>query len=345
MRYLIVIWKSICSKMTGVIRKTKSILVIGSGSDLNAAYAMLSKDKRNSVNAVHINNNISGEIIELINSADYVYICSSVNYSLKEQIINLRTETNKAVFIVPQIYEISLVNSQVKYFNDLLVLKMNNVCLSKKREFIKRIFDIVTAVVVIIVTLPLMLCTAALIKLQDGGTVLFCQERLTKGGRSFMLYKFRTMADDAERHTGPVLAVKNDCRITSIGRILRDTRIDELPQLFNVIKGDMSMVGPRPERPYFASKFSEAIPEFRYRLAVKAGITGLAQVLSKYSTTPENKLRFDMFYIKNYSLLLDITILVKTVGVIFKKNYSAGVRKSNEDDNSLNDYRGNVHIL
>src|SRR5699024_9240591 len=130
---------------------------------------------------------------------------------------------------------------------------------------------------------------------------------------------------DAEKYTGPVLAEDKDPRITSVGNFLRSTRLDEIPQLFNVLKGDMSIVGPRPEREYFIDMFTKTIPEFKYRTNVKAGITGLAQVLRKYTTTPEDKLRYDLLYIKKYSLLLDFKILVQTVKVIFMKESSQGV--------------------
>lgn len=345
MSCLIEAFKSGFGKITGAIRNNKRMLVIGSGNELNLAYNLLAKDRRNTVSAVHINNILIGGIMEFANTADSVYICSGVDYNMKEKIINQCTEINKAVFIIPRIYETALANARVKYFGDLLVLQMGNAHLTKKREFIKRTFDIIIAVIGIITALPLMLFTAVLIKLQDGGAVFFRQERLTKDGKTFTLYKFRTMAVDAERHTGPVLAAKNDHRITPVGRILRDTRIDELPQLFNVIKGEMSMVGPRPERPHFASKYSESIPEFHHRLAVKAGITGLAQVYGKYSISPENKLRFDMFYIKNYSLWLDIWILIKTVGVVFKRDYSPGVKISSEVGSSLNEYNSDAQVL
>lgn len=347
MKYLIIICRSIINKINGIQRKKKSILIIGSGNDLNEAKAMLSGNKRYSPDSVQIGNSISKETIEAIKNSDHVYICSGVNYSLKEQIINICTAIGKGVFVIPRIYEVSIVKSKVKYIDDLLVLKMNSMCLPRRKEFVKRIFDIVAAVTGIVLTLPLMLCSAALIKFKDGGPVLFSQERLTKGGRPFMLYKFRTMEKDAEKHTGPVFAAKNDCRITKAGRTLRNTRIDELPQLFNVIKGDMSIVGPRPERPHFASRFSEYIPEYGCRLAVKAGITGLAQVIGRYSTAPENKLRLDVHYIKNYSVWLDIYIIFRTIGVIFRKEHADGILMDIDSDNDglINTYGSGIQIL
>lgn len=139
------------------------------------------------------------------------------------------------------------------------------------------------------------------------------------------------MIPDAEHHTGPVLSDKNDKRVTRIGKFLRITRFDELPQLFNILSGDMSLVGPRPERPYFTEKIEQAIPEFKYRLNVKAGLTGLAQVMSRYNTDVRQKLQYDIYYINNYSIFRDILILLQTVKILFIKDYAAGVENDAEE--------------
>jgi lipopolysaccharide/colanic/teichoic acid biosynthesis glycosyltransferase len=144
-----------------------------------------------------------------------------------------------------------------------------------------------------VILFPLLVIVAIIIKLYDRGPIFYKQKRVTKDNKIFDLYKFRTMIVDAEKNIGPVLASERDPRITPIGRFLRASRIDEIPQLINVIKGDMSIVGPRPERPFFVEKFNEEVDEFKYRVFVKAGITGLAQILGKYSTDPENKAKYD----------------------------------------------------
>lgn len=307
------------------IRKSRKVLILGSDTDVEASIGLVSKNSRYSCSYAYVNDMEIESIYKLIISTDEVLICPNMENELKEMLINLCTEAGKPVLLVPKVYELSLVGASVCHCDDLLVLRMGSTWLSARKAFVKRLFDIIAAVIGVILTLPIMLCASAAIKLCDGGPVLFPQERVTKGGKKFILYKFRTMVVDAEKHTGPVLALENDKRITTVGRILRSIRLDELPQLFNVIKGDMSIVGPRPERPFFEKKITETIPEFKYRLAVKAGITGMAQIHSKYSTTPENKLRFDMLYIKNYSIWLDIKIIMLTLGVIFKKDYSEGV--------------------
>jgi lipopolysaccharide/colanic/teichoic acid biosynthesis glycosyltransferase len=183
----------------------------------------------------------------------------------------------------------------------------------------KRIVDIGGAAVLCMVASPVMVCTAIAVKLSSRGPVLFSQRRLTEGGREFCLLKFRTMYHDSEPTGWGMLAQKNDSRITRIGVLLRKTRIDELPQLFNVLKGEMSLIGPRPERPELAEKFEERIPGFSRRLRVKAGLTGLAQVIQgypRYIDGYRQKLAFDLVYIKRRSFALDAWIALKTVGVV-----------------------------
>jgi lipopolysaccharide/colanic/teichoic acid biosynthesis glycosyltransferase len=170
-----------------------------------------------------------------------------------------------------------------------------------------------------------MAATAILIRLTSPGKVLFTQQRVGRNGAEFILYKFRTMVADAERNTGPVLATANDPRITKTGAFLRATRLDEFPQLFNVLRGEMSLVGPRPERPHFVQQFREQIPGYEFRLAVKPGVTGMAQVFGRYSTTAERKLRFDVTYITRYSLFMDIRILLSTLAVLLRREQAQGI--------------------
>ena len=171
---------------------------------------------------------------------------------------------------------------------------------------------------------PFMLIIALAVKLYDGGPVLYKQERLTRDGRPFMIYKFRSMSMDSEK-SGARLAAKGDKRVTPVGRVIRNIHFDELPQLFNILKGDMSMVGPRPERQVIADQYAEEIPEFVLRTKVKAGLTGYAQVYGKYNTTPYDKLKFDITYIENYSLWLDVKIMLLTFKILFQKENTEGV--------------------
>ena len=190
----------------------------------------------------------------------------------------------------------------------------------------KRIFDIVVSLIVLMVCLPILIGTAIIIKLTSKGPVLYRQERTGLHGRSFNLLKFRSMRVDAEKETGPQWASQNDPRVTPIGRFIRHARIDEIPQIFNVLKGDMSFVGPRPERPYFVEQLSEQVPYYRERHNVKPGITGWAQLNFPYGASMDDarrKLEYDLYYIKNYSLFLDFLILLQTARVVL---FQDGVR-------------------
>ena len=179
----------------------------------------------------------------------------------------------------------------------------------------QRVLDIILSVIGLLVGIPLMIIFGILIKIEDNGPITYKQERLGKGGKRFYIYKLRSMRTDAEKF-GAQWAEKDDPRITKVGKFIRKTRIDEIPQLFNILKGDMSIIGPRPERPSFTEEFNQEIPGFIDRLAVKPGLTGWAQVNGGYEITPEEKLIEDIYYIKNRSILLDLKILFKTVKVV-----------------------------
>ena len=185
--------------------------------------------------------------------------------------------------------------------------------------------DIVLAITGIVLTIPLFFFAAIAIKHENNGPIFFRQVRTGLNGRLFKIIKFRSMVVDAERDTGAVLAKENDLRITKVGSFIRAFRIDELPQFFNVLMGSMSLVGPRPERPVFAEEFQVLYPDYHYRFAVKPGITGLAQVKGNYSTTVENKLKFDLMYLINYSILLDFKIILETIKVVLNWEQAMGV--------------------
>jgi sugar transferase (PEP-CTERM system associated) len=187
------------------------------------------------------------------------------------------------------------------------------------RTIVKRLFDLVSATVLSIVSSPLMLATALLIKLESRGPVLYRQERTGLHGKSFFVTKFRSMRTDAEKDGKPRWASANDDRVTRVGQIIRRLRIDELPQLFNVLKGEMSLVGPRPERPFFVDQLTQEIPFYAVRHSVKPGVTGWAQVRYHYGSTVEDsqeKLQYDLYYVKNHTLFLDLVVLLETVGVV-----------------------------
>ena len=228
-------------------------------------------------------------------------------------------------YIVPKISDIILMGADKIHVFDTPFLLSRGYTLSFDQRLIKRAMDIIIASILTIITSPILIVTALAIKLYDKGPVFYKQVRYTKGDKEFEIYKFRSMIVNAESDGVAQLAKENDDRITPVGRFIRATRIDELPQLFNILKGDMSFVGPRPERPEIAKEYCEQIPEFSFRTRVKAGLTGYAQVYGKYNTTPYDKLKLDLFYIANYSLWTDIKLMMMTVKIVLKKEATEGV--------------------
>lgn len=251
---------------------------------------------------------------------DQVFICSNLPQEYKAEVVYACAADNVKVYLVPDLYEIMLVQSRLDQVDDVPVFSVGRLGISEESLLIKRLTDILLSLFAIIITAPLSILVSAAIKLDSRGPVLYRQKRLTLQGKQFFLYKFRTMIEDAEQESGPVLASENDPRVTRVGRLLRASRIDEIPQLLNVLIGDMSIVGPRPERPFFVSKLVSETPEYAFRMNVKSGITGLAQIAGRYSTSAENKLKYDLLYTKSYSPAKDLAILFQTVKVILMKD-------------------------
>jgi exopolysaccharide biosynthesis polyprenyl glycosylphosphotransferase len=235
-------------------------------------------------------------------------------------------QMRKTVMAVPALMEMSLLRAKLHEMDDLLVVELRSPHLTCGQELMKRLFDLAVATILLVLLSPVLLITAALIRFTSKGPAVFKQDRVGRNGVEYELYKFRTMVVDAERDTGPVFARESDPRITRLGNILRATRIDELPQLVNVLIGNMSLIGPRPERQVFVSAFRETVPDYNLRLGVKPGITGLAQVAGSYSTAVENKLRLDLLYISDYSLMRDIWILLRTILVVFHGERAEGIK-------------------
>lgn len=210
---------------------------------------------------------------------------------------------------------------------DSPLLHMVNNDMTAEQRLAKRCLDLAIVVPMFILAAPIMLLVAIAIKAYDGGPALYKQERCTLHGRKFMIYKFRSMVVDAEGDGKARLASKNDNRITPIGAFIRKTRLDELPQLLNILKGEMSIVGPRPERPEIIEQYEKIIPEFSCRMKVKGGLTGYAQIYGKYNTTPYDKLKMDMMYIQNYSFWLDVQLILMTLKIMFIKESTEGVEE------------------
>lgn len=228
------------------------------------------------------------------------------------------------VYVVPNLSDIILGNAENIHFFDTPLLLARNSGLSIEQKLAKRIMDLVISGIGIVIGSPFMLITALAIKLYDGGPVFFRQARVTQNGKVFMITKFRSMIVDAEKEGFSIPATEKDPRITPVGSVIRATRLDELPQLFDIFRGDMSIVGPRPERVEHVEKYTEQIPEFCYRLKVKGGLTGYAQIYGKYNTSAIDKLKLDLMYIENYSVLLDWKLIFMTIKIMFTKESTEG---------------------
>ena len=251
-------------------------------------------------------------------------IISDIPAHEKNLILKTCVDLDKRVYFIPKISDVITASSERLNHIDTPLFMVRDVGIGAIEGAVKRVMDIILSGVAIIFTSPILLITAIAIKVNDGGPIFFKQERCTIGGKKFMILKFRSMIVDAEKDGRPHPAGEKDDRITKVGHVIRATRIDELPQILNILKGDMSIVGPRPERVEHVEMYTKDIPEFCFRSKVKGGLTGYAQVYGKYNTTALDKLKLDLIYIMNYSLLLDLQIIFETVKILFRKDSTEG---------------------
>ncbi len=228
-------------------------------------------------------------------------------------------------YLLPKITDVILMGAEELHVFDSPILLTREYSLTMEQRFTKRAIDIIFALILIVLSSPFMLLTALAVKLYDGGPILYKQVRCTRDRKEFKILKFRSMRVDAEKDGVARLASKGDSRITPVGKFIRKCRLDELPQLFNILKGEMSFIGPRPERPEIIAQYMEVMPEFEYRMKVKAGLAGFAQVYGKYNTTPYDKLKLDLTYIENYSVLLDLKLMLLTLKVLLWPDSTEGV--------------------
>lgn len=264
----------------------------------------------------------TGQLVEIVNK-----------YNVKEIIIALEKEDHDILVdvisktegkginlkIVPDLYEILSGQARTSQIYGMPLIDIMPELMPEWEKKLKRLMDIFVSLLILIFSLPITILTAIAIKIDSEGPILFKQERLGQNGKPFNVYKFRSMIKDAEKYTGPVWSTKDDPRVTSMGKFVRKVRIDEIPQMFNVLKGEMSLVGPRPERAFFVEKLSQEIPYYKRRLKVRPGVTGWAQIKHKYDESIEDvkiKLKYDLFYIENMSLRMDFKILLRTIFVV-----------------------------
>lgn len=229
------------------------------------------------------------------------------------------------VYLMPKISDVIIRGADPVHLFDTPIFLTREYSITIEQRIVKRLIDVVCSLILIVLASPFMLITALAVKLYDHGPVLYKQVRCTTGGKEFEILKFRSMRVDAEKDGVARLASQNDSRITPVGKFIRKVRLDELPQLFNILKGEMSFIGPRPERPEIIKQYMEDMPEFAFRMKMKAGLAGYAQVYGKYNTTPYDKLKLDLFYIENYTVWLDLKLMLLTLKILFKPESTEGI--------------------
>lgn len=325
------IWRIIVFKLYERVDGTKRIMVVGSESSCLKAIQNFERSKNSRHKITHmVTDNYLENIKAYAEEVDSVYLADSLHEDIKGNIFNFLIRQDKQLFLNTSFENLVMVSPNIMSIEDESIIEASNFRISPENDVVKRLVDIVVSGVLLIIALPIMLVAAVLVKTTPG-PIFYKQIRITKNQKEFGILKFRTMSATAEKESGPVLATANDARITKVGKYFRALRIDELPQLINVLNGDMSLVGPRPERPFFVEQFMKENQYYDLRHNVRAGITGYAQVYGKYATDFNSKLNFDLLYIKKYSMILDMKILLQTIKILFDKVSSEGV-----DEESLN---------
>lgn len=262
---------------------------------------------------------------QCILSRDWAVVLWDIDVADRDRLLKFCYERNIRLYMMPKIPDVLIKGSVQLHLFDTPLYMTREYALTFGQRFWKRFIDVVCSVILLVVTSPLFLITAILVKAYDGGPVFYKQTRCTIHQKEFKIIKFRSMRVDAEKDGVARLAAEHDDRITPVGHFIRKCRLDELPQLVNILRGDMSFIGPRPERPEIIAQYVQEMPEFAYRMKVKAGLAGYAQVYGKYNTTPYDKLKLDLTYIQNYSVWLDIKLMLLTLKILFQPDSTEGV--------------------
>lgn len=309
-----------------IYRAHKMIMVCGTDCNVSLKIKMESRPDKYRINKIIFVDQGMDAVFAAISEYDSV-ILNDISAEIRNDILKFCYDHEIRTYVTPKLSDIVMRGSTEICLFDTPLLLVRGAGLTFSQRCLKRIMDILLCLLAMIIALPIMLIVAVAIKLNDGGPVFYKQKRVTRDGKIFDILKFRSMIVNAESAGKSQPATDNDPRITKVGKIIRATRIDELPQILNILKGDMSIVGPRPERVEHVEKYTAEIPEFSYRTKVKGGLTGYAQIYGKYNTTAYDKLRLDLMYIENYSILLDIKLILLTLRVIFKKESTEGFDK------------------
>lgn len=322
---LLTIWRYMGWRLEQKLHSKSAVMLMGSAEECDHVYNRLRLQPQLNLKLKYICTDVEqSDWRKAAADIDVIILCPEMRHRYKVAVINHCHQTGKTALLIPNTYEIFCTGAALDKIDDIPVFRPQSLYPSLEVRTLKRLLDIVAAGIGFICALPFMAATAIAIKIFDPGPILYSQIRTGRNGKEFRVYKFRTMRVDAEKYTGPMLAQENDPRITKLGRFLRAVRLDELPQIWNVVIGDMSIVGPRPERPFFVEQFTKETPEYAYRHNVKPGITGMAQVYGKYNTTAFDKLVYDLMYIEKCGILTDLAIIIQTVKVLFTKSATEG---------------------
>ena len=307
------VWTFLTAKLYFLVYPPRRLIILYGSSQAAALVLKMSQrvDKYMICESISISEDPE-KIKEQIMKYEGVIICD-IPAEQRNDFLKFCFQNSVRAYIAPKISDIIIRGADDIRLFDTPLLLCRNYGLDFEQRLVKRVFDILFTLLALLPAAPFMLISAIAVKLYDGGPVFYKQKRLTIDGREFYVYKFRSMIVDAEKDGRPQLASESDNRITPVGHVLRKFRIDELPQLLNILKGDMSVVGPRPERPELTEEYMKSMPEFDFRLKVKAGLTGYAQVTGVYDTSPYDKLKMDLMYIENYSVRMDLQIILMTI--------------------------------
>lgn len=291
------------------------------GIDIEAFVAVRNENIGKDYNGITVEGTTDqlNDIINKYNAKEIIIALEKEDHDVLVDVISKTEGKNLNLKIVPDLYEILSGQARTSQIYGIPLIDIMPELMPEWEKKLKRLMDIFVSLLILIVSSPILILTSIAIKLDSKGPILFKQERLGQNGKPFNVLKFRSMINDAEKYTGPVWSQKNDPRVTRMGKLLRKVRIDEIPQMINVLKGEMSLVGPRPERAFFVEKLSQEIPYYKRRLKVRPGVTGWAQIKHKYDESIEDvkiKLRYDLFYIENMSIRMDFKILLRTVFVV-----------------------------
>lgn len=337
---IIVLWTFFCDVIYHYIYPPREVLLVHGDRPYDDIVRKFNSrpDRFMVTQCIHINEGVEN-IEKIIDDRFRTVLLWDIKTEHRNKLLKHCYSKSIRVYMMPKIPDVLVKGAESVHLFDTPLLLTREMALSVEQRLCKRIIDIVLSLILIILTSPFMLLTAIAIKLYDKGPVLYKQVRCTAGGKEFKILKFRSMRQDAEKDGVARLASKHDDRITPVGRFIRAVRIDELPQLFNIFIGEMSFIGPRPERPEIIAQYVKEMPEFVFRMKMKAGLAGYAQVYGKYNTTPYDKLKLDLTYIENYSVWLDLKLMLLTLKILVKPESTEGV-----DSTQITAMKNNIDI-